>query len=68
MTFQIILAFITHILLTTSSTSPDISKPVAKCDSGFFYQTLPLIADEAYNINLDNLFNGYNLDYKLEDY
>jgi hypothetical protein len=27
-----------------------------------------LIADEAYITNLDHLFNGYNLDYKLEEY
>ncbi len=46
MNLQIILALIAQILLATSSTSSDVSsQPVAKCDTGFFYQTLPLIAD-----------------------
>jgi hypothetical protein len=35
--------------------------PVPKCQTGFFYKTLPLIADESSIINLDQLFNGYNL-------
>jgi hypothetical protein len=69
MNFQILIALLLHIFYAVQSESPDVaSQPTAKCETGFFYQTLPLIADEAYITNLDRLFNGYNLDYKLEDH
>ena len=40
-------------------------KPIPKCKTGFYYQTLPLIADESAILRLDSIFNGYNLNYTL---
>lgn len=41
--------------------------PIPICKAGFYYQTLPLIANEAAVINLDTLFDGYNLKFELKD-
>ena len=40
--------------------------PTPKCKQNFYYHTLPLIADESAILNLDSLFDGYNLDYSLQ--
>ena len=40
--------------------------PTPKCKQNFFYRTLPLIADESAILNLDNLFDGYNLEFSLQ--
>jgi len=41
-------------------------KPAPKCEPKFFYHTLPLIANESAILNLDNLFDGYNLNFSLK--
>ena len=62
MNLQILIALISQLLALVYSNATNVSsQPVAKCETGFFYKTLPLIADEAYITNLDHLFNGYNL-------
>lgn len=40
--------------------------PTPRCKPNFFYRTLPLIADESAILNLDNLFDGYNLKFSLK--
>lgn len=38
-------------------------KPVPKCQPKFFYRTLPMIPNESAILNLDSLFEGYNLNF-----
>ena len=40
--------------------------PSPRCKPNFYYHTLPLIAEESAILNLDSLFDGYNLEYSLE--
>jgi hypothetical protein len=40
-----------------------IYSQLPQCRTGFFYKTLPLTADEAYIVNLEDAFRGYNIEY-----
>ena len=55
------IGFFSLLLLITIT----IQKPIPKCKTGFYYRTLPLIADESAILRLDSIFNGYNLNYNL---
>jgi hypothetical protein len=63
-----ILLFLVATIMSLSSSQSISAAPVPKCQTGFFYKTLPLIAEESSIINLDQLFNGYNLQYSLKDH
>lgn len=42
------------------------SKPAPKCSPNPYYKILPMIANESAILNLDNLFDGYNLTFSLQ--
>jgi hypothetical protein len=41
------------------------AKPTPKCQQKPFYKILPMISNESAILNLDNIFDGYNLNYSL---
>ena len=53
------------ILLLSMLTFTFAIGPTPRCKPNFYYSTLPLIADEAAILNLDELFDGYNLNFTL---
>ena len=57
------IGFFSFLLL--SLLNPSLPKPTPKCKTGFYYRTLPLIADESAILPLDSIFHGYNLNYTL---
>lgn len=42
------------------------AKPVPKCQAKPYYKVLPLIPQESAILNLDNIFDGYNLNFNLK--
>lgn len=42
------------------------TKPAPKCSPNPYYKILPMIANESAILNLDNLFDGYNLTFSLQ--
>lgn len=41
------------------------AKPMPKCEQTKYYKILPLIAQETAILNLDDIFEGYNLNFSL---
>ena len=58
--------FLLFIILSVILYQSHASDPIPRCQAGFYYKTLPLIANEAAILNLDTLFDGYNLNFELK--
>lgn len=62
---KIMIGFIWTLILLIGRTESN-KNPTARCDVGSYYETLPLIGEEAAILKLDQIFRGYNLEYSLE--